>query len=224
MEILENRRFYKTVFSSEEFRNYFADIRDIEGRLLYYETGEELRSPGRDFLYYLYQGRCKVSTVSANGKTHIVNTLKGPCLVGEIEFITRGEAYKVSALEGSYVIGIDLLKYRDKLLHDSRFLRALCRELAMKEKNSSIRMINSFAYPLKNRLAEFIIDYSENGVFRIKKTVTAESLGVSYRHLEKVMDEFIKARYLNKKGLQYRICDSRALEDLARELEMAGNR
>ncbi|MBR3227508.1 MAG: cyclic nucleotide-binding domain-containing protein [Erysipelotrichaceae bacterium] len=224
MELLDNKRLYETILSSEGFRNYFADTGELEGRLLYYETGEDLRSPGKDFLYYLYKGRCKVSTVSANGKTHIVNTLKAPCLVGEIEFITGGEAYKVSTLEGSYVIEIDLLRYRNALLHDSCFLRALCKELAAKEKNSSIRMINSFAYPLKNRLAGFIIDYAEDDVFRIKKTVIAESLGVSYRHLEKVMDEFVKAGYLDKKGLIYRLSDRSTLAKLARELEMANIR
>lgn len=82
-------------------------------------------------------------------------------------------------------------------------------------------LLHSFAYPLENRLARFILDNRQEKYFYVKKVLIAESLGVSYRHVGKVMNDFINEKYLSKEGLVYTITNEEALTALAQELDVA---
>lgn len=87
-------------------------------------------------------------------------------------------------------------------------------------------LVRSFAYPFENSLAKFILDHCQEDYFLIKKVEIAESLGVSYRHVETVMSNFVEKKYLCKQKLIYTITDKEALLHLAKELDskdMIGN-
>ena len=58
------------------------------------------------------------------------------------------------------------------------------------------------------------------GTITLKKTIIAESLGVSYRHLEKVMNDFVLEGILKKERLVYTIIDKKALLDKAAVLDI----
>ncbi len=184
------------------------------------EQGETLlKQNGHSaYLFYLPHGRCKVSYLTANAKTIIVNQLKGPCLIGEMELFNEKESFTVESLEESLLVGFPLAECEKMLKEDVRFLQHVCLELSVKERNNARRLLHAFSYPLKNRLARFILDYAEQDTLRIKKVTIAESLGVSYRHLESVMDDFVKDGILAKDRLVYRLCDRKALEELSGEL------
>ena len=60
-------------------------------------------------------------------------------------------------------------------------------------------------YPLKTKLAAFILMTSRNGFYRERHTETAAYLGVSYRHLLYVLAEFVSEGVLEKTKSGYHI-------------------
>ena len=90
--------------------------------------------------------------------------------------------------------------------------------IADKERSNSKKLMHAGGFPLENRLADFILRNSNGRIFTIKKVEIAETLGVSYRHLEKVMSDFVNTGYLKKERLVYHIEKRDALLKLAEKL------
>ncbi|GEM_PF-2668351 len=70
-----------------------------------------------------------------------------------------------------------------QLLSDCKFLRYLCKYLSEKATNNTSKFSRNESYPLKTRLAAFILDAPVSGIYREPHTEVAEYLGVTYRHL-----------------------------------------
>ena len=136
----------------------------------------------------------------------ILSSPEAPCLLGEMEIFDMSPTnFSVEALEYSTVIALPLREVRDILLESNRFLRKLCLIIADKERSNSKKLMHAGGFPLENRLADSILRNSNGRIFTIKKVEIAETLSVSYRHLEKVMSDFVNAGYLKKERLVYHI-------------------
>ena len=186
-----------------------------------YEAGETIVEQGEEpvNLFYMVQGRCSIHTYLSNGKKIILNNASAPCLIGEIELLELGNAsFSVIALEKSVLIVMPLSLCRETLINDNNFLRKLCALISRKETANARKLIHVSGFPLENRLADFILNNSEGNCFRIKKVEVAESLGVSYRHLEKVMSDFVEKKYLRKEKLEYHIINRKEIISLADRL------
>ena len=90
------------------------------------------------------------------------------------------------------MLGIRLSECKQSLLGDAFFLRRLCSDLIYKERTEALLLVRSFTYPFENRLAKFILDNCQENYFLIKKVQIAESLGVSYRHVETIMRALLR--------------------------------
>lgn len=222
MKIIKDAELLNPYLASEPYTDYFRGSVKAHTCLAEYETGESIlkQDVPPAFLYLMVSGRCSVSILLANGKSVILQTLKAPCLIGEMELIRPVSSFTVQALEPCRMLAIPLDECKHFLLNDPYFLRAVCFDLIGKERTESLKLIHAFGYPLENRLAHFILENCQGNRFYIKKVHIAESLGVSYRHVEKVMSDFVRKRYLSKEKLVYTVTDECALKALSRELEM----
>lgn len=223
MKIIIDSFLLNKYLTSVPYTNYFRENLHTYTQILEYEPGEIVvqQDTPPTSLYLMVTGRCCVRVLLANGKSIILRTLKAPCLIGEMELIQDVSSFTVQTLEKSRMLAISLRECKPYLLGDAYFLRRLCSDLILKERVEAFTLLHSFAYPLENRLARFILDNRQEKHFYIKKVLIAESLGVSYRHVGKVMNDFINKNYLSKKGLVYTITDEDALTALARELDVA---
>ena len=220
MKTIKDKDTLNRLCASSYYRKIFSNDMNELTELFLCRPGDIVieQNNRSSYLFYLPYGRLKVSYLTANAKTIIVNQLKGPCLIGEMELFNEKESFTVEALEECLLVGFPLATCEKLLKEDVRFLQHVCVELSVKERNNVRRLLHSLSYPLKNRLARFILDYSENDCFRIKKVTVAESLGVSYRHLESVMSSFVEDKVLAKEKLVYRILNKKELERLSAEL------
>lgn len=75
-------------------------------------------------------------------------------------------------------------------------------------------MSESLNYSLNKRLAAFILQYQQNGIYQIPHTDVSEYMNVSYRHVLYIMKEFCVLEILKKKGKQYIITDSDKLKEI----------
>ena len=222
----------KTIKEKERLRRYMAEPsyaelipREMDNYAILQRSapGEVIISQGDEpeTFMFLAKGSCGVSCVLPNGKSIILKTIYAPALLGEMELIEpERSALTVRALEECEIITFPMDLSRSILLNDNHFLRKLCALLGSKERLSVLQFFTSAGYPLEKRLAAFILEHREGEIYRIRKTQAAQTLGVSYRHLETVLSRFVKGGILSKNRLIYRIEDETALMELAREMTL----
>ncbi len=185
------------------------------------KAGENIVRQGQKIydLYYLVEGRCSIHTFLSNGKKMALSNVSAPALIGEIELLDlKSATFSVRTLQDSVLIVCPLNPCRDILLNDNSFLRKLCAFIIRKEEKSAFRAIHSSGFPLKTRIADFILDNREGSLFRMKKVQVAELLGASYRHVETIMSALVEEGYLKKEKPVYRIIDEKRLAELAKPI------
>ncbi|MBQ6654377.1 MAG: transcriptional regulator YeiL [Erysipelotrichaceae bacterium] len=222
MKFIDNDDLLRKHLNSASVRRYFPAQLDRHFQLASLRQNEQIIRQGEKsaYLYYLLSGRCKVSAVMENGRTVIINSLEAPCLIGEIELINRDVPFSVESITEVLLLALPVDKARDSLLNSPDFLYQLCSDLVDKERTHAIRLAHYVSFPLINRLAQFILTNSTPEGMQIKKTVIAESLGVSYRHLEKVMNDLVSQGTLEKQKRNYRIIKAEYLRSLAQQMEV----
>ena len=196
-----------------------ADVLPYTGTV-HFDADEEIlkEDEAPEYLFFLYSGRAKLYLTHENGRVTLINFLSAPCFIGEMELLDENRhANGVRAITSCECYAIDLSKCRSMLLKDTKFLRYLCRFLSDKATGNTNNYSRNQSYPLKNRLAAFILETSVNGYYREPHTEVADYLGVTYRHLLYVLAEFVKEGMLQKTESGYRIEDSEGLRKLIRE-------
>lgn len=175
----------------------------------------EEEKPSR-YLFILVQGRVKAQKMEKKGKLIPYGYLDPVCFLGEVSSMWEEAPYmSIRAAEEVYCLGISLAKYRAILLEDKRFLRCvyqqLCRRVMELDKNLANRMV----LREEARLASFLLQNVKGGVLQRSLLEGAEATGTSYRHLLRMMNELRAQGFVEKRGRQYLLRDTRALEQLA---------
>ena len=183
-----------------------------------FETDEFIIQEGEcpDYLYYLLEGRAKLYLTQENGKISLINFLEAPCFIGEMELLNETRLPQgVKAISLCKCYRIDVSKCRERMLQDTKFLRYLCNFLSEKATQNTSNYMKNQSYPLKVRLAEFILKMSANGYYREPHTEVAEFLGVTYRHLLYVLAEFVKEGILQKTKYGYWVAEEEKLKEIS---------
>lgn len=223
MEEIRDAAMVRRFLERSDFASYFSFPIAPLTRLFCAARGEDILregAPSDEMLYYMVEGRAKLRLSLPNGKAALLDFPKAPCFLGEMELLgVRGETLGVRALERCWLLALPVRECRERLLSDCAFLVYLCRYLGEKERRKTVALSRAQGYPLANRLAEFVLSASSGGQYRERNTDASEYLGVSYRHLQQVLGDFVRAGYLAREGRGYRVADEAALRALAREME-----
>ena len=169
-------------------------------------------------LYYLIDGRAKLTLFESNGKSFI-NILEAPCFIGEVELLDAQEySNEVCALTPCICFAIPLSDCKNQILSDARFLKHLCTYLSRDSLSNLLNYTRNRAFPVENRLAKFILQMSQDDIYREHHTEASQYLGVSYRHFLHVISSFCEKGILKKERRGYRVLDRNKLEELSRGL------
>ncbi|HHW66569.1 transcriptional regulator YeiL [Defluviitalea raffinosedens] len=197
--------------------------------LFLFKSGEYICKDNEEisYIYFFVEGKAKVYITLSNGKSLLLCFYQPFTILGDIELVEKKNASSnIQAIEDVYCIGISLERAREYLLNDSKFLRVICTSLGKKlnrcSNNSSINLL----YPLKNRLASYIlvagkpINHKDGRSIEFFGNLTeiAELLGTSYRHLLRTLNELSKMGVLEKKNSAYEVTDLKQLKKLAGDL------
>ncbi|MEK4027509.1 transcriptional regulator YeiL [Pseudobacillus sp. FSL P4-0506] len=172
-----------------------------------------------DFLFYVVEGKAKIYVTHQNGKVSLINFINTNDYIGEMELLH--EVYYTKGIQTStktICFAIPLYRCRAQMLEDVTFLRELTRFLSVKATQMAAKYSQSLAFPLENRLADFILQTADKGVYKEKHVTVCDFLGVSYRHLLHVLAQFCDKDYLQKEGRHYRIRQYHSLYELAEVL------
>jgi len=173
-----------------------------------------------NFLFYVIEGKAKIYVTHQNGKVSLINFINAHDYIGEMELLhevyyTKG----IQALTKTVCFALPIHHCRIQLMEDAKFLRELTKFLSVKATLMATKYSQSLAFPLENRLADFILQLADDGVYKEKHVTVCDYLGVSYRHLLHVITQFCDKGYLQKEGRYYQIKQYHSLYELAEMLK-----
>lgn len=188
----------------------YVTLREFEPDEFMIQEGER-----PEYLYYLVEGRAKLFLSQENGRISLINFIEAPCFIGEMELLDESRLSQgVKAISLCRCYQIEISRCRELLLQDVKFLRYLCAFLSEKATQNTNNYMRNQSFPLKVRLAEFILKMSVNGYYREPHTEVAEFLGVTYRHLLYVLAQFVEDGILKKTKRGYKVADEEKLIQL----------
>lgn len=169
-----------------------------------------------NYVYFFVSGKAKVHQVNKNGSVTLIKFYVAGDLIGDLELLDIvTTTTSLQAMEEVLCIGINTNKYKDLLLNDTLFLKAMATQLGKKLLEDTDNFSKNQTYPVENRLAAFILTSQINGCFNEKLTEVADYLGTSYRHLLRVLAGLCSNGYLTKSSGGYLILEHEKLQELA---------
>ena len=167
-------------------------------------------------LTYILSGKVKIVRSLFNGKEHILETLNQPQILGDVELMTNQPAgSSVIALEEVQAVQLPL-NNKEELLKDPVFLYQIGRNLAMALHKQGITASTNASYSVKERLATHILNSEEENIFQLSPSILASRFGTSYRHVQRVIKQFIDQGIIEKEAFKtYHILEKKTLEKLA---------
>ncbi|MGG1401286.1 cyclic nucleotide-binding domain-containing protein [Bacillus salipaludis] len=194
--------------------------------LFHFEQGENVCSQGdvAEFLYVLVKGKLKIYTNSAEGKTLILSFKTPLEVIGDIEYVQNIHFINtVEAVSPVTLIGVQhhwLKKYASDY---SPFLQFLLKIITEKFHLKSNSMSLSLMYPVEVRLASYLlsVSYDETNSpvnkqpSSVNLTDTANFIGTSYRHLNRVIQKFCEEGLVARNKGSIMVKDREGLQNFA---------
>jgi len=186
-----------------------------------YSAGEFLCHAGdpADYLWLIVEGRCKVIPASEDGKTVVLSYLDPVGLNGDIELFNNcAFLHSVQADDRVTAITIPSATFFSDMMQCLPFLQLLCRRFASKIYQSSQKHSSAMLYHIKNRLARYIVklvEISNNPVITLRTEEAAQYLGITARHLRRVLGDFESEGLLHRTGTKITIDDMSKILDRA---------
>lgn len=186
-----------------------------------YDFGEHIITEGipAEYLFLVTAGRAKVGVSAPNGKNIILCFYISAGLMGEAEFFSRTEtgSTTVTVLEKLTCIAIPVHINGAYLDSNLAFTRIAATALANKLLQRAGNVLENTLYTAQTRLCRYILDASIGDHFRDVMMDVAYSIGISYRHLYRMMGQLCQEGILEKEPSGYRICDLEKLQELSRQ-------
>ncbi|WP_235420667.1 Crp/Fnr family transcriptional regulator [Jeotgalibacillus alimentarius] len=187
-----------------------------------YQAGQRLFSQGErsDRMHLLVEGKLKVSMLTPEGK-RLILAFKTPLdIVGDIEYVRDCPLINtVESVMETTVIEIPYSILRKEMAHHAPWLQFLLDTVTKKFEMKSHTMNFNLLYPVDVRLASYLLSMTP-----VQPVITSASLidiadliGTSYRHLNRVLQQFQQDGWIDKKRGSIEIKNRRALLELAGE-------
>lgn len=177
----------------------------------YYEAGETIQQEGMPILYFsmVMRGRAKVCATAPNGKNLVLCYYVLDGVIGDIELMTDNytATATIIAITDFECLAIPYHRNAARLKSNLLFMNLLGQTLARKLLVSSNNFAAAALYTGEERLCSYILQSSPNGIFNDILTDTACSIGMSYRHMFRILNQLCRDGLLEKQVCGYRILD-----------------
>lgn len=197
-------------------KEYGIDLNIIRDcALCQFEAGETILKQGTlvEHLFLVVEGKIKVYQLAANGKDLTLCYYISSGILGDVELVQEDKAASATSVVAtpSYCIQIPLALNRTYILNNIVFMNQVAKGLSAKLRNSNSAHISSALYSGEERLCSYILMAEHNGLFSDVLTDVAQSIGISYRHLFRVLGEMCRNGVLEKKESGYVILNRQYL-------------
>lgn len=201
-----------------KLNEYGLSVDDLQGcTCLKYEAGETVVQSGMliSNLLVVVSGKVKVCASTPNGKNLVLRYYVSEGLLGDIELmLNMAEAdSSIIAITEFECVAIPYYNNIEKLKANNMFLNKLACELSLKLIESSVNCVSAALYTGEERLCTYILQTANNDIFNDTLTDTAASIGMSYRHMFRILNQLCENGILEKKKSGYHIIDRKLLKE-----------
>ena len=205
----------------------FSEIDTAYFQLNHFEKGELICNidDKMDRLYFVVKGKVKVYTITPEGKKLILRFINLLAVVGDIEFIQNSKAHNaVEACSEVVAISISHMVIRNKLLQHPKLMNFLLENIANTLKISTRFTALNLLYPVEVRVASYLLSISTDSNGNMYKedldatsvSSIADFIGVSYRHVIRVLQKFYKEKLIEKNNGVIVIKDFLRMKEVAK--------
>ncbi|WP_445490806.1 Crp/Fnr family transcriptional regulator [Niallia sp. 03133] len=170
--------------------------------LYLFNEGDFICSQGdpSEYLYIFVKGKIKIYMTSAEGKTLILSFKTPLEVIGDIEYIRGIDIINtVQAVSTVSMVGIPYRVLRKYGSDHAPLLRFLLDIITQKFHVKSNSLSFNLLYPVEVRLASYLLSISfdetdslfSDELSKINVKDTANFIGTSYRHLNRVIQKFV---------------------------------
>ncbi len=181
-----------------------------------YEEGEYIFRQGfsMDFLFLIICGNAKVCVNAKNGKNLILYNYVSDGILGDIELMLDESIATTTVIAASEFscVAIPLPANLNTLKNNLQLINYIGRELSQKLLNRDNAHIASALFTGEERLCSHILAMEQKGIFREYLTDTAQSIGISYRHVFRIINHLCQTGILKKTEIGFQILDMEALK------------
>ena len=185
-------------------------------RLHRYASGETIfrQDCALETLLFVIRGTAKVCLNARNGRNLILCYYASEGMLGDVEFATGESAAMttVIAVTDFLCAAVPLSENAESLKGNLAFMNRVANGLSRKLLRSCDAHVASALYTSEQRICSYILMARQNGWFREYLTDAAQTVGVSYRHVLRIMNALCEAGILSKTGSGYKIEDMEALQ------------
>ncbi|MDR2909605.1 MAG: cyclic nucleotide-binding domain-containing protein [Oscillospiraceae bacterium] len=220
MKIDTTKKALKSYIKKYKLEDAFPDELLFQIELHHYEKGEYVCRAGERIEHFSIQveGRCHVQPKSEDGKIVVLSYHEPMSLNGDIELFQECPAlHSVYAATPVIVIAISRKVFFNEMMQIPAFLQLLCKSYAAKLYSSSRKHSSAMLYPVKNRLGRLLLELSDQSAASGKITPDIDGisqyLGITQRHLRRVLGEYKNDGLIAHKGSSLIIKDKALLEE-----------
>ncbi|MEM1485569.1 cyclic nucleotide-binding domain-containing protein [Oscillospiraceae bacterium PP1C4] len=205
-----------TAESNSDLKEYGLDFSYLQDCVLCrFDSGEVLINQGEqvEHLFIVLQGKIKVCMLAANGKDLTLCYYIASGILGDVEFVQENKSASATSIAAFACdcIRIPLNLNQEYLIHNISFMNQLASGLSTKLLNSSYAHITSALYSGEERLCSYILMAEHNGMFTEILSDVAKSIGISYRHLFRLLNDMCQIGVLKKRASGFIILDRQYL-------------
>jgi CRP/FNR family putative post-exponential-phase nitrogen-starvation transcriptional regulator len=207
MTVLDNAALKDKLMDQFHIKGCFESMTGLSFELVSFGENEFMIKEGEqpDSIYFILVGTVKLYACSKKRDFGVVFMNKG--LVGDAEFVTGSAATRSAQVEGDVLcMRLSTRNCRHRLMSDRTFLRYLAQQLAEKLTLTETSTDASVHMRTEDKLYDYLKLSSEDG--RVSESLgdISQIMGVSYRHLIRMMNTLVdegKLRHGKRKGAYF---------------------
>jgi CRP/FNR family transcriptional regulator, putaive post-exponential-phase nitrogen-starvation regulator len=160
-------------------------------------------------LYIILKGKIKVCILAPNGRDMTLSYYLSSGILGDVELLLDEKAASTTAVVElpSECIEIPLESNASLLTGNIYFMNEVARGLSRKLLKNSNALVSSALYSGEERLCAYILMSENNGMFTGVLADIPKSIGISYRHLFRILNNLCRKNVLLKSKSGFQIID-----------------
>ncbi|WP_342491835.1 cyclic nucleotide-binding domain-containing protein [Bacillus sp. FSL R5-0422] len=220
MEELHDESLFASYMKAHQLESVFHQKLISHVSLWRYEQGELVCSKGdkREYLYLLVKGKLKIFTTTKEGKTFILSFKHPLEAIGDIEYVQQTDM--VNTVEAVTEVHMLRVSHQALMCHakdDPRVLNFLLKGITNKFYTKSNDLSFHLLYPVEVRLASYLLSVvtSDESASALRLTDAASLIGTSYRHINRVIQQFCEKGLIERQRGNITISDRKGLLEIA---------
>ena len=180
-----------------------------------YKSGETVFAQGIEYKYIMIvvSGKAKVCTSAPSGKDLVLAYYLSSGLIGDVELMsdTTYATASVITLSPFECIIVPFQDNHDSKFKNLTFMTTLARGLSENLINSSYNYTSNALYSGEQRLCTYILQGAYKNYFFDNLTDVAATIGISYRHLLRLLNKLCEDGILQREKRRFQILDKEQL-------------